>query len=158
VEVVASGHVKYPGGKQSASRTVRNFECVLVCDRSGPRGRSGVAAADLLALRRLELLLAAAYDPDRVRAGFRTDGDVLTVPGGPAGEVKLRMPDLIRFAPEARDAAALPPAARAALAELLPRCALRGPGGGGPRAAGCRVQGRVQDRARGRGATGSAPP
>ena len=128
LEIVGRDYVKYRGGKQSASRSVYNMECVLICDRHGRPGRAREREADhrrvrqALALRRFGLLLKGSYRPDRVRAAFSVDGETLLLPGRGGVPVRLAMPQLFRF--DASCAAAdLPASARGMLERTLPACA-----------------------------------
>jgi adenine-specific DNA-methyltransferase len=119
-------YVKYPGGKQSLRRRIRNVEMLLVVDRST---RSTVDArlriARQLADARLGELLGRSFHPERIRAGFESEPHALILadPGG--GEVRIPMRHLYRFddPPAAASAVrAIPPADRERVAGLLASC------------------------------------
>jgi adenine-specific DNA-methyltransferase len=128
LEVLARGHVKYPGGKQSLGRRHRTVEMLLVVDRTTrASAASRRRAAESLDAARLAVLAARSFSPGRVRGAFASEGDVL-LPGsrGP-GQPRIPMRDLYRFDDPAAAAAALgslPAAAREQAAARLAACAL----------------------------------
>jgi adenine-specific DNA-methyltransferase len=134
--VHSTGYVRYPGGKQSLVRTIRNLELALVVDRRAGRAAAGAAATDLPAAAplsaadavpqvRLAQLLSGSFDPDRVRASFATDGDAILVPRSRDRKLPLRMRYFWRFARDAWEAG-LPQGVEAQeLLSLLSGCALR---------------------------------
>lgn len=90
------GYVKYPGGKQSMTRTIRNQELALVVDRQGARGRS---VSDLrLADVRLARLMTGSFHPSRIRERFAIAGEGI-VPAGILGAASLSMNRFWRFSP-----------------------------------------------------------
>ncbi len=94
LSVHATDYVKYPGGKQSIGRTIRNLELLFVVDRSsrigsGGRGAGGREVSDwrarmesLLRDARMETLMCASFHPERIRKAFETDGSAVVF-GGP---------------------------------------------------------------------------
>jgi adenine-specific DNA-methyltransferase len=92
----STGYVKYPGGKQSLSRTIRNLECALIVERGrGGAGRAEVrspanAAREIVRETRIAQLLGCSFVPDRVREGFTVEGEGIVV--GPCGGRMVRLP------------------------------------------------------------------
>jgi adenine-specific DNA-methyltransferase len=142
--VHSTGYVKYPGGKQSLVRTIRNLELALVVDRRAGRATSGAAATDLPAAAasprlaasggaaaasiqqvRLAQLLSGSFDPDKVRASFATEADAILVPRGRERKLPLRMRYFWRFARDAWEAGLPEGAAAQELLSLLSGCAVR---------------------------------
>jgi adenine-specific DNA-methyltransferase len=131
LEVLARGHVKYPGGKQSLGRGHRTAELLLVVDRST---RSSAAsrrrAADGLAAARLAVLAAGSFSPARVREAFAAEDDALLLPAAVGrGGQRIPMHRLHRFDDPAQAAAAfgrLPSAAREQAAARLAPSRMRG--------------------------------
>ncbi|HSV56420.1 MAG TPA: DNA adenine methylase [Magnetospirillaceae bacterium] len=86
VSVEALPYVRYPGGRQSGTRRVRNHELVYVCRTRRPALRtaqpydSGRLAAEL----RLRKLLYSRFDPESILRNFEADGESI-LPGGGAG-------------------------------------------------------------------------
>jgi len=97
--VHSKGYVKYPGGKQSLSRTTRNLELALVVDRRS-RGVATNASASIQQVR-LSQLFSGSFEPDRVRAAFATDGNAILIPRGSGRVLALPMRHFWRFTPDA---------------------------------------------------------
>jgi adenine-specific DNA-methyltransferase len=99
LSIHSTGHVKYPGGKQSLARTTRNQELALVVDR---RGRQAAPRAESVRRAlwgvRIEGLMAGSFAPERVKSAFALDGDGITV--GPGEEQRLPMRHFWRFRAE----------------------------------------------------------
>ena len=76
LEVRSQGYARYPGGRQSSSRTTRNVELALVV-RRGAAARISHAARQAVADARLARLLSLSFEPSRIRAAFRVqDGSI----------------------------------------------------------------------------------
>jgi adenine-specific DNA-methyltransferase len=102
LSVRATTHVKYPGGRQSNTRTARTVELLLVVDRRSrtggrARGRAGRALLDA----RLARLMAGAFHPGRIHRCFSTSGPAIAAPGPETPRVLLPMHDFHRFSPAA---------------------------------------------------------
>jgi adenine-specific DNA-methyltransferase len=109
LEVRTTGYVKYPGGKQSLRRQVRNVEMLLVADRSASATSSSRREARRrLSEARLAGLLERSFSPRRIRQAF--PGSRHHLAPGVAGTGPLPMRWSYRFDD--------PPAAAAALAAL----------------------------------------
>ena len=135
VRVASNEYVKYRGGRQSPARLAHNLELLLLVDRArrgdgSARGR----AEELLARRRLGLLLRRSFHPGRVRELLAVEGEAVRVDGGPAhpgGPLRLPMPHLYRFAAGGSGAwtrlaaAGLPAAGLEALRRALQECECR---------------------------------
>jgi adenine-specific DNA-methyltransferase len=95
-----TGHVKYPGGKQSISRATRTLECALVVERGGSRA-SAASVRETAAAARVAQLMAGSYVPERIRERFTVRGDAILA--GPCGgrPVELPMCHLWRFSAQA---------------------------------------------------------
>ena len=118
LSVRSTGYVKYPGGKQSMKRTIRNQELAFVVDRR--RAPRALPAGPLLAEVRLGRLLSGSYHPDRIRAAFPVVGDAIA----PAGcGARLFMRHFWRF----RDVSTVFPdsAGRESFLSALSECAVR---------------------------------
>jgi adenine-specific DNA-methyltransferase len=127
LSVLSTGYAKYPGGRQSLHRTSANTELALVV-RRGARvrptsGRAASAVRHALIDVRISRLLAASFDPGRIRAAFPVEGDALVLGDDPPAPVTMR--HFWRFAPD-------PPAPRfstadaaEAFAAALAGCAVR---------------------------------
>jgi adenine-specific DNA-methyltransferase len=95
----STGYVKYPGGKQSLSRTTRNLELALVVDR-GERLRGAAVRESfrphpgdidiLLRQLRVAQLMTGSFDPRRINVSFMVEGDSLMV--GPCGGTTIALP------------------------------------------------------------------
>jgi adenine-specific DNA-methyltransferase len=93
----STGYVKYPGGRQSLSRTIRNLECALIVERGTGAGRAGArspapAVRQIVREARIAQLMSGSYVPARVRAGFAAEGADIAV--GPCGGKTIRLPML----------------------------------------------------------------
>ncbi len=109
LEVRTTGYVKYPGGRQSIRRQVRNVEMLLVVDRSASATTtSRRQARRRLSEARLAGLLERSFSPRRVRKAF--PGSRHCLAPGVAGAGPLPMRWSYRFDD--------PPAAAAAIAAL----------------------------------------
>ena len=108
VEVRIADYVRYRGGRQSASRRVRNHELVLVVDaRKGGRAGRGAATGRrrLSAELAFRKMLALPLDPSLLAAAFKRNGELVELPArrGAVGiELELgvyvrAMPDASRF-------------------------------------------------------------
>ncbi len=86
----STGYVKYPGGKQSMTRTIRNQELALVVDRRGARGRA--AFEKQLAEVRLARLMSGSFHPGRIRIAFAVRGDGIVPPAPPNLPAALPFP------------------------------------------------------------------
>jgi adenine-specific DNA-methyltransferase len=119
-------YVKYPGGKQSLGRKMRNLEMLLVVDRSArttPESRHRVAAG--LADARLGDLAGRPFHPARIRAAFASEPHALVLSGAEKAEVRIPMRHLYRFDDPLAAAAglrALPAADRDRFTGLLASC------------------------------------
>jgi adenine-specific DNA-methyltransferase len=109
LSVQSTGYVKYPGGKQSLSRTTRNQELAIVVDRRAQRRHSAAgeaataapaAIATLLREVRIARLMTASFHPARIRASFAIDGTTIVTGPGP-GALRLPMRHCWRFAADA---------------------------------------------------------
>jgi adenine-specific DNA-methyltransferase len=98
------GYVKYPGGRQSLSRTMHNLELALVVERRTASGRMGPAARGNVAaaLREVRLaeLLTCSFDPGSLTRRFRHDDGAILVETHD-GEARLPMRHFWRFTPGA---------------------------------------------------------
>jgi adenine-specific DNA-methyltransferase len=95
LSVLSTGHVKYPGGKQSITRANRTLECALVVERG--RGRTSVGAVRReVAAARVSQLMAGSFVPERVRERFPAVGDAILPMGA---STPLAMRHFWRFAP-----------------------------------------------------------
>ncbi len=119
----STGYVKYPGGKQSLSRTTRNLELALVVDRRGRRRAGG--ATHSLQQARLAQLLAGSFAPARVRAAFATKGDCILAPARGSRRLALPMRHFWRFGDGARQARLPTGPAVQGLISALSACAVR---------------------------------
>jgi adenine-specific DNA-methyltransferase len=132
LSVHSKGYVKYPGGRQSLSRTTRNLELALVVDRRArgaaastrPAASARAAAASIEQVR-LAQLLAGSFDPDRIRAAFATDGHAILVPQGGGRRLALPMRHFWRFAPDSAESSLPSETAARKLLSSLPSCAVR---------------------------------
>jgi adenine-specific DNA-methyltransferase len=98
LSVHSTGHVKYPGGKQSPSRSTRNRELALVVRRGRAAGTArGRASEGALLDIRLSRLIAGSFDPVRIRAAFRQEAGSILVPGSAETEGGLAMRHFWRF-------------------------------------------------------------
>ena len=138
VTVASNEYVKYRGGRQSPARLAHNLELLLMVDRSRrDDGAARARAGELLARRRLALLLRRSFHPQRVRERLSTGGEALLVDSGPGGPgaggepLRLPMPHLYRFAAGPGGAgpllaaAGLPAAGLEALRQALGECECR---------------------------------
>jgi adenine-specific DNA-methyltransferase len=102
--VRARGYVKYPGGRQSLSRTTRNLELALVVERGRAHCARDVDAgrnvASALREVRLAELMSGSFDPAAIGAQFSCDEGALLVPARD-GTARLPMRHFWRFTPEA---------------------------------------------------------
>lgn len=114
-------YVRYRGGRQSASRLVRNHELAYVCEpRKTPR--SGVSGSELSRLTselRLRRLLSSRFDPRKILRRFETEGDTVDF-GKPIGA--LRMWRFYRFEELAPGFEATSHKALASLSDRLEAC------------------------------------
>lgn len=105
LSISSTGYVKYPGGKQSLSRTTRNQELVLVVDRGGAaraRGPHGARpVSELLLDVRIARLMGQSFDPARVLRAFHVDQDAIVVGPCQGKTVRLPMRHFWRFTAEA---------------------------------------------------------
>jgi adenine-specific DNA-methyltransferase len=128
LEVYTTDYVKYPGGKQSLSRKIRNVEMLLVVDRTtraSPGSRRKVV--ERLAEARIAGLAVRSFSPARIRTGFRTERHALLLGGPGSGREPVPMRDLYRFDEPAAAAAAvcgLPAKERDLVEARLSSCAL----------------------------------
>ncbi|MBN1242110.1 MAG: DNA adenine methylase [Spirochaetales bacterium] len=93
VELRIADYVRYRGGRQSASRRVRNHELILVVDsRRGERPGKGVATERrrLSAELSLRKILAQPLDPARLERAFTISDDAIELPAR-AGGVRIRL-------------------------------------------------------------------
>jgi adenine-specific DNA-methyltransferase len=106
-------YVKYPGGKQSLHRRIRNVEMLLVVDRGARTTREGRhrVAAQLASLR-IGGLASRPFHPARIRAAFASEPHALVLASPDRAEVRIPMRHLYRFDD--------PPAAASALRALSP--------------------------------------
>jgi len=71
LEIVTNQYVKYPGGKQSISRAVRNIEFVLIVHTGKKNRRGSLRKIELMLLRRrLGLLLDKKYSYEKLKQNF----------------------------------------------------------------------------------------
>ncbi len=119
-------YAKYPGGKQSLRRKIRNVEMLLVVDRSArPTRDARLRIAARLADVRIGELAGRRYHPARIRAAFASEPHALVLVGSEGGEVRIPMRHLYRFddPPAAASALrALPPMDRERSTGLLASC------------------------------------
>ncbi len=107
LEVHATDYVKYPGGKQSLGRKIRNVEMLLVVDRSErPTREARLRVAARLADARLAALSGRAFNPARIRAGFACEPHAVILSRSHGARVRVPMRHLYRF-DDPRAAAAL---------------------------------------------------
>jgi adenine-specific DNA-methyltransferase len=90
-------YVKYPGGKQSLSRTTRNLEFALVVDR-GVRPATVAFMDDFLLESRIARSLSAAFDPARIQGAFPTSAGAIEIALGGGAITHLPMRHFWRFA------------------------------------------------------------
>jgi hypothetical protein len=84
----STGYVKYPGGKQSMTRTIRNRELALVVDR---RAACGVGSTRrLLAEVRIARAMSGSFHPARIRGAFAVRGEGIVPAGVSTGSIPMR--------------------------------------------------------------------
>jgi adenine-specific DNA-methyltransferase len=119
-------YVKYPGGKQSLRRKIRNVEMLLVVDRTAqPTGEGRHRVAAQLVDARIGELAGRPFHPARIRAAFDSEPHALVLDSPDGAEVRIPMRHLFRFddPPAAASALrALPPADRERLTGILSSC------------------------------------
>ena len=119
-------YVKYPGGKQSLGRKIRNVEMLLVVDRSTrPPRDARLRIAAQLADARLGELAGRSFHPARIRAGFASEPHALVLASPDGVEARIPMRHLYRFDDPTAAASALrafPPADRERVTVLLASC------------------------------------
>jgi adenine-specific DNA-methyltransferase len=119
-------YVKYPGGKQSLRRKIRNVEMLLVVDRSArPTAAARLRVAAQLVEARLGELAGRSFHPARIRAGFASEPHALVLASPDGVEVRIPMRHLYRFDDPPAAASALrafPPADRERATGLLASC------------------------------------
>jgi adenine-specific DNA-methyltransferase len=124
LSIRSTGYVKYPGGRQSLTRTIRNRELALVVERGG--ARAARSARRMLREVQVARAMGGSFDPARIRAAFRVQDDAILVAagGGSSRLARLPMRHFWRFTEE--PPAFLTAAAAAAFVTALAGCAARG--------------------------------
>jgi adenine-specific DNA-methyltransferase len=102
LNIYSKEYVKYPGGKQSMSRTARNLELLLVVNRSAkPSVRAPSdhrpQVEQLLLESRFEKLLRSSFYPERIRKVFRVEGTCIVFKRGELDSIALPMRRFHRF-------------------------------------------------------------
>ncbi len=121
--VHARDYVKYPGGKQSIGRTVRNLELLFVVDRrlkAGPARRGRLE--ELMLEAGLERLLRSSFHPDRIRKAFAVEGNAIAIQIGGHEPLLLPMCGFYRFLEPERSLRLVSRRAREAVIAALSPC------------------------------------
>jgi adenine-specific DNA-methyltransferase len=84
----STGYVKYPGGKQSMTRTIRNQELALVVDRRASRGAASTRR--LLTEVRIARLMSGSFHPARIRTAFAVQGEGIVPSGATTAAIPMR--------------------------------------------------------------------
>jgi len=125
LRVLSTPYMKYPGGKQSLSRTTRNIELVFVVDRDGPRVPKGPdVASTAVQTVTLSQLLVGSFDPRRIRASFPCVEGSICIEDGQGAMMLLPMRHYWRFAGEPDCAALAANPNAAGMIGRLKECAL----------------------------------
>jgi hypothetical protein len=98
VRVISTPYVKYPGGKQSLSRTTRNIELAFVVDRLHPKStRAAGTPSPAVQTVALSQLFSGSFDPRRIRSTFICENGSLVVERGGDSRTLLSMRHYWRF-------------------------------------------------------------
>ena len=123
VTLHTNDYIKYRGGKQSLRRQLYNMELLLVLDRQkASNRRQREAALELLARRKLAMLLKQSFYPERIAAAFRHTKHGMCFEAGPDTEIHMTMPFLYRFQAPLPSFAALSAASASMLRQQLAAC------------------------------------
>jgi adenine-specific DNA-methyltransferase len=123
LSVRTTGYVKYPGGKQSITRTTGNVELLFVADRRGRHGRAAAGCVQGALLdARLAKLFRSAFHPERIRAAFPAEGAHVLFPRPRGRPLALPMKGFHRFLGDPQQASGLPAGEKSRLVGLLEGC------------------------------------
>lgn len=97
LRVLSTPYAKYPGGKQSLSRTTRNIELAFVVDRRRPKSKPAAGTPSPALTVALAQLFAGSFDPRRIQSTFVCENGSLVLERGGDPRALLSMRHYWRF-------------------------------------------------------------